>query len=136
MDTDVTVAGLRSDAGASRQLLVSALTNQFELLLSVPLMLEYEAVLKRPENLKAAGATHDDVDAILDALAANGVAVMPTFSWRPELSDPGDEMVLETAVNGQADIIVTFNVAHLSKGARKFGILALRPREGLRMLEV
>lgn len=130
------VAALRSNAGASRQLLVSALRKRFELLLSVPLMLEYEAVLKRPEHLKSAGATRDDIDAILDALAAAGVPVIPNFSWRPELSDPGDEMVLETAVNGQADLIVTFNVTHLRHAATRFGIRATRPPGALSVLEV
>ena len=46
------VAALRSDAGALRQLLISALRKRFELLVSVPLLLEYEAVLKRPEHLR------------------------------------------------------------------------------------
>ena len=48
LDTDVMVAALRSDRGASRQLLLAALNQRLELLLSVPLMLEYEAVLTRP----------------------------------------------------------------------------------------
>ena len=135
LDTDVMVAPLRSNAGASRQLLLSALWKRFDLLLSVPLMLEYEAVLKRPEHLNAAGATRDDIDAILDALAAAGVSITLNFSWRPELSDPGDEMVLETAVNGQADPIVTFNLMHLRHGARRFGIRATRPPEALSILE-
>jgi predicted nucleic acid-binding protein len=130
------VAALRSNAGVSRQLLVSALGKRFELLLSVPLMLEYEAVLKRPGHLRAAGATHDDIDAILDALAAVGTPVITNFTWRPELSDPADEMVLETAVNGRADLIVTFNLTHLRHGARKFGIRAVRPPEAFSILEV
>ena len=54
MDTDVMVAALRSNTGASRQLLISALRKRFDLLLSVPLILEYEAVLKRPEHLRVA----------------------------------------------------------------------------------
>jgi len=134
LDTDVMVAALRSNTGASRQLLIFALTKRFELLLSVPLMLEYEAVLKRPEHLRTASATRDDIDAILDALGAAGVPVIPNFSWRPELTDPGDEMVLEAAVNGQADLIVTFNVAHLRHAARRFGIRAIRPPEALSIL--
>jgi len=134
LDTDVMVAALRSNTGASRQLLIFALTKRFELLLSVPLMLEYEAVLKRPEHLRTASATRDNIDAILDALGAAGVPVIPNFSWRPELTDPGDEMVLEAAVNGQADLIVTFNVAHLRHAARRFGIRAIRPPEALSIL--
>jgi putative PIN family toxin of toxin-antitoxin system len=135
LDTDVMVAALRSNARASRQLLISALRNRFDLLLSVPLMLEYKAVLKRPEHLRTAGATRDDIDAILDALGAAGVPVIPNFSWRPELTDPGDEMILETAVNGQADLIITFNLTHLRHAARRFGIRAIRPQEALSILE-
>jgi putative PIN family toxin of toxin-antitoxin system len=135
LDTDVMVAALRSNAGASRQLLIHALTRRFDLLLSVPLMLEYEAVLKRPEHLRTAGATRDDIDAILDALAAAGVPVIPNFSWRPELTDPGDEMILEVAVNGQADLIVTFNLRDLRNAARTFGVRAIRPPEALAILE-
>jgi len=111
--------------------LLFALRKRFELLLSVPLMLEYEAVLKRPEHLGTAGATRDDIDAILAALAAVCVPVTPSFSWRPELTDPADEMVLEAAVNGLADLIVTFDVAHFRQAARRFGIRVIRPPEAL-----
>jgi PIN domain len=63
------VAGLRSSRGASRRLVTAALNRRFELLLSVPLMVEYEAVMKRPLHLAVAGASAGDIDAILDALA-------------------------------------------------------------------
>ena len=123
------VAALRSDKGASRQLLVSALNRQIDLLVSVPLMLEYEAVLTRPEHLSAAGLTAEAVNEVLDALAAVLVPVRLRFLWRPKLKDPADEMVLETAVNGGADRLVTFNVRHLAATAAEFGIRVRRPRE-------
>ena len=123
------VAALRSDKGASRQLLASALNRQIDLLVSVPLMLEYEAVLTRPEHLAAAGLTAEAVNEVLDALAAVLVPVRLRFLWRPKLKDPADEMVLETAVNGGADRLVTFNVRHLAAAAAEFGIRVTRPRE-------
>lgn len=83
----------------------------------------------------AAAATRDDIDAILDALAAVGIPVIPNFSWRPELSDPGDEMALESAVNGRADFIATFNVMHLGQGVGRFGVRAIRPPEAFSILE-
>ena len=126
LDTDVLVAALRSDRGASRQLLICALDRQIELLASVPLMLEYEAVLTRPEHLEASGLTAEQVREVLDAL---GIPVHMNFRWRPRLKDPGDEMVLETAVNGEADRLVTFNLRHLAVAARDFGIRVLRPRD-------
>ena len=123
------MAGLRSDRGASRQLLISALDREIEMLVSVPLMVEYEAVLTRPEHLDASGMTSRQVNEVLDALARVLIPVPLRFLWRPRLKDPADEMVLETAVNGAADRLVTFNVRHLAVAAREFGVRVLRPPE-------
>jgi len=127
LDTDVLVAAVRSDQGASRQLLLAALNRRFVMLASVPLMIEYEAVLARPEHLAAAGITADDVNTILDALAVVIEPVRLAFLWRPRLKDPADEMVLETAVNGAADRLVTFNLKHLGEAALEFGVRAITP---------
>ena len=110
IDTDVMVAALRSERGASRQILMSALDREFEMLVSVPLMLEYEAVLTRQEHLLASGLTNLQVRKILDDLAGAARPVRLAFRWRPRLPDADDDMVLETAMNGGANAIVTFNV--------------------------
>lgn len=122
LDTDVVVAAFRSDQGASRRLLLAALGREFLMLVSVPLMLEYEAVLKRPEQLSVAGLATEQVDVVLDALAAVVEPVRLAFHWRPTLKDPSDEMLLEMAVNGRADRLLTFNVKHFGEAAERFGI--------------
>lgn len=99
------------------------------MLVSVPLMIEYEAVLTRQEHLDESGLTADDIRAILDAFAKTAIRVKLRFLWRPRLKDPADEMVLETAVNGAADYLVTFNERHLATAAREFGIRVLAPKE-------
>ena len=129
LDTDVLVAAIRSDRGASRQLLLGALERQFDVLASVPLMVEYEAVLTRQEHLKASGLSAGHVNEILDAYAKVAIPVHLWFLWRPRLKDPADEMVLETAVNGAADRLVTFNERHLAVAAREFGVRVLLPRD-------
>ena len=134
-DTDVMVAALRSDRGRSRQLLMAALDGVFQVLASVPLMIEYEAVLTRPEHLEAIGLTSREVNQVLDALAHVSMPVVLGFLWRPRLKDPADEMVLETAVNGGADWLVTFNVRHLAEGARDFGIRAMKPAEAWKQVQ-
>ena len=134
LDTDVLVAAFRSDAGASRRVLLAALAQRFELLLSVPLMFEYEAVLNRPEHMTASGASTEDVRAVLDGLAAVGKRVKLAFRWRPMLPDSNDDMVLETAINGQAHAIVTFNQRDFNPVAAEFGCLVMRPGEFLRAL--
>jgi putative PIN family toxin of toxin-antitoxin system len=121
------VAALRSDRGASRQLLNSALDQRIQLLISVPLMVEYEAVLTRPEHLAASRVSAQDVSEVLDAVAKVSTPVHFWFLWRPQLQDIGDEMVLETAVNGRADLLVTFNERHLAVAARRFGVRVAAP---------
>ena len=127
LDTNVLVAAFRSERGASRKLLLAALDGKILVLASVPLMVEYEAVLTRPEHLSATGLSVQQTNAVLDAFAAVVEPVRLRFLWRPRLKDPADEMVLETAVNGRADRVVTFNLRHLMRAAEEFGIRALTP---------
>ncbi len=92
-------------------------------------MIEYQAVMTRPEHLKASGLKAKEVNSVLDALAAVIEPVQFTFLWRPSLRDPDDDMVLEAAVNGQADAIVTFNILNFDIVAADFGIEVLVPGE-------
>lgn len=121
------VAAFRSDRGSSRRLLIAALDGRFDLLVSVPLMIEYEAVLTQAEHLAVIGLTVRELNEVLDAVARVCIPVQLRFLWRPRLKDPADEMVLETAVNGGADRLVTFNIRHLAAGAQDFGIRVMRP---------
>jgi putative PIN family toxin of toxin-antitoxin system len=134
LDTDVVVAALRSDRGASRQLLLAALNKHFDLLLSVPLILEYEAVLTRPEHLTASGLNSKEVGRLLDDLAAVAELAKITFRWRSNLPDPDDDMVLETAVNGHADAIVTFNMRHFEPASKSFDCAVLLPKDALQQI--
>ncbi|HUI43446.1 MAG TPA: putative toxin-antitoxin system toxin component, PIN family [Terriglobia bacterium] len=129
LDTNVVVAALRSDQGASRRPLLAALDRRIVVLASVPLMLEYEAVATRAEQLAITGLTAEETNAVLDALAAVIEPISLRFLWRPHLREPSDEMVLETAVNGRADLLVTFNVRHFQDEARTFGIQVAQPGE-------
>jgi putative PIN family toxin of toxin-antitoxin system len=135
LDTAVMVAAIRSDAGASRRLLVGALRQQFSPLASVPLLIEYEAVMTRPEHLETAGLSVQDVNTILDAFATVAEPIKLAFLWRPMLNDADDDMVLEVAVNGRADWIVTFNTTDFAEAADRFGIEVLLPNEAVRRLE-
>ena len=135
LDTDVMVAAIRSDVGASRRLLVASLQRRIGLLVSVPLVIEYEAVLTRPEHLQASGLTAADVNAVLDAVVMIAEPVRLAFLWRPALRDPDDDMVLEVAVNGAADAVVTFNRRDFAQGAKAFGLAVLTPGDALRRLE-
>ncbi len=102
-------------------------------MVSVPLFFEYEAVLTRPEHLLASRLTARQATEFLDYLAGIAEPVKLHYLWRPQLSDVADEMVLETAINGRADCIVTFNTRHFGPAAR-FGIDLIWPDEAVRRI--
>jgi predicted nucleic acid-binding protein len=135
LDTDILVAAVRSDRGASRLLLIGALEQRYPVLASVPMMLEYESVLTRSEHLAAAGISAGDVEVLLDALALLAEPIRISYLWRPILSNPSDDLVLETAVNGRADALVTFNRRHFEPAAARFGLEILAPADAVRRLE-
>jgi putative PIN family toxin of toxin-antitoxin system len=131
LDTSVVVSGVRSASGASRSLLELALNGSFEVLVSNALVTEYEAVLTRPEQLQASRLTVNEIREFLDALCRVAMLVAIHQQWRPLLKDPDDEMVLEAAINGHADAIVTFNQSHFLPATPRHGISVLFPREAL-----
>jgi predicted nucleic acid-binding protein len=94
-------------------------------------MLEYESVMTRAEHLMASNLQGDDIAAILDAIGVVGERVRLAYLWRPILGDAQDDMVLETAVNGRADVLVTVNNRHFQPAAATFGIDVVSPAEGL-----
>ena len=98
------------------------------------MMLEYEAVLMRPEQRQATGMSVQDVNIFLDTLALLIIPVIPYFLWRPQLRDPDDEMVLDAAINGGAEAVVTFNVPDFLLASTLFNVQILTPAEVLRQL--
>lgn len=132
LDTDVTVAAIRSPAGGSAAVLRCLDDGRATLLLSAALLLEHEAVCQLAEHRLATGLSATEAGIFLDALAAMAEPVEMYFRWRPQLRDPGDEMVSEAAVNGRAQAIVTFNRRHYGAVPERFGIEILSPGEALR----
>lgn len=85
-----------------------------------------------PEQRPVSRLSLPEIDAVLGSLAAAIVPVEVRFTWRPQLPDPDDEMVLEAAVNGQADALVTHSISHFIMVAPKFGLAVMPPAELLR----
>ncbi len=132
IDTNVFVAALQSQYGTSYRLLMLLESGKFDIHLSVPLVLEYEAVAKRFVGEKA-HLTLGDVDDILDYVCSVAQQHRVYYLWRPFLSDPKDDMVLELAVAASCDFIVTYNTDDFA-GVEKFGVRALTSQEFLRRI--
>jgi putative PIN family toxin of toxin-antitoxin system len=127
LDTDVVVAALRSPSGASAELVRLARRNQIRLAASASLFIEYESVCGRQEHIEAAGLVAEDIPVFLDALASLVEPVPIHFLWRPQCRDPADELVLEAAVNAQADALISFNLKHFTAAAHRFGLRLSQP---------
>jgi len=131
LDTDAIVAAMRSPTGASAAIIRKARRGKIALLLSVPLAMEYEAVCVRPEHQLAAGLSEQEVRIFVDAVIAIAEPVKIHYLWRPQLRDPSDEMVFEAAVNGRANLLITFNVRDYGTAPARFGIEVMTPREAV-----
>src|SRR5262244_3346934 len=135
LDTSVVVAALRTQLGAGNAILRLVANRKLVPLATPPLFLEYEDVLKRPEHRLAHGLSLEAIDEFLAELAALIEPVEVHFQWRPQTPDPNDEMVLETAINGRADAVVTYNVADFSVAAKRFKISVLKPGDLLKKVK-
>jgi putative PIN family toxin of toxin-antitoxin system len=129
LDTCVLVAAFRSRLGASRRLLNGVVAGEVQAIVNLALFFEYEAVLNRDEQMTAHGYSTQEIAIFLEALAGFMVCI-PRMHWqvRPQLSDPADELVLEAAINGQAESIVTFNLRHFVVAAERYEKRVETPR--------
>lgn len=129
IDTNVIVSALRSRTGWSRKMLIQVLRSELRAGVSVPLFIEYEAVLQRPAQRSAFGLTSSEVNDFLTGLAGVLHPIDISFLWRPQLKDPADEMVLEAAVNGSCSHIVTWNVRDFAQTVPRFHLQCLTPAD-------
>jgi predicted nucleic acid-binding protein len=131
-DTSVMVAAARSRRGASHAVLSALPDPRFQPAISIPVFVEYRAVLLRPENLLQRSAPQ--AVGFLDYLLSISDLQEIFFLWRPALPDPDDDVILELAVAAGCRYIVTHNLRDF-RGAEKWGIEAAAPSSFLKQLE-
>jgi putative PIN family toxin of toxin-antitoxin system len=135
LDTSVLVAGLRSRVGASNAVLTLVAEQAIKPLVTTALFLEYEEVLLRAEHRLVTSMSEAAIAGFLAALASAAEGVEVYFQWRPQLGDPADEMVLEAAINGHADALVTHNISDFATAAGRFDLRVVTPGTLLKELK-
>ncbi|MCR5124228.1 MAG: putative toxin-antitoxin system toxin component, PIN family [Treponema sp.] len=133
IDTNVVLSALQSSKGKSFELFSKIGSGLFDFAVSVPLVLEYEAILKN--HLDRNVFSDSDIDDFIDYICAVGVKTKIFYLWRPYLKDPFDDHVLELAINAGAESIVTFNKKDFLE-AETLGIKIQTPKEFLEEMEV
>ena len=131
LDTSVLVAGLRSNQGASFQILRAVRAGDIRIAVSVALVLEYESVILRPGLVP--GFTADEHRRIVDALCQLADHQQVFFAWRPFLPDPDDDLVLELGVAASAKFVITHNISDF-RGSESMGVRAITPAKTLDMI--
>ena len=132
LDTNVLVSALKSQSGASFEVLRQIRAGSIRIAVTVPLLVEYESVLLRPGLVPAFSAVQ--IQSILNTLAALAWHQEVYYLWRPCLDDPKDEMVLEAALAARMNYIITHNVRDFVP-AGATGIQIVTPAQALQLLQ-
>ncbi len=133
LDTNILVSALLSQRGASYKVLTLLRSSKFTIHLSVPLVCEYEDVLKRSDTSCKLVFTENEIDELLNIICAIGIRHKIWYLWRPMLTDFKDDFIAELAIAAQVDYVVTHNVSHFKKLAQ-LGIPAISPKEFLEII--
>jgi putative PIN family toxin of toxin-antitoxin system len=131
IDTNVILSGLKSQKGQSYKILQKILNGGIHFAISVPLVLEYEAVLKRELNRDI--FTDRDINDFINFICKAGEPTKIYYLWRPFLKDPYDDHILEVAITANCKYIITYNKKDFEK-AKDIGIQAITPYEYMEMV--
>jgi putative PIN family toxin of toxin-antitoxin system len=134
IDTNVFISALISRQGASFLLFTHIGTGKFDVCLSVPLVLEYEAVAKRHSGDRIT-LSSEQIDHVLDQLCAISKHHQVYYLWRPLLKDPMDDMVAELAIAASCEYIITHNMKDFA-AVEPFGVKVITPQWFLREIGV
>ena len=129
LDTSVLITALRSSAGAAAEVIRLALHQEFTLLMDYKLACEYRDVALREDQLRVSGKSRAETTVILDALESIAEPVFIAFQYRPMSPDANDDMVLDIAINGAAEVILTNNTRHFRQAAERFQLKVMTPVE-------
>ena len=131
IDTNVIVSGLRSSRGASYKLLSILNNDRWQINLSVGLVLEYEAVLKRYQA--SLGLLSTEIDEVVEDICSIAKLHSIFYIWRPSAKDPNDDFLIDLTVKCQADFLITYNSKDFV-GIGNFGIRVVTPKEFLEIV--
>ena len=133
MDTNVFIAAMLSPSGGNRGILRACLDGRAHPLMGAALFHEYEDVMGRSEPLRKSPLQPGDREALFEAFLSVCEWVKVYFLWRPNLPDEGDNHLVELAIAGGADAIVTNNVKDVRRSELSFPSLRiLTPAEFLK----
>ena len=134
LDTSSLITALRSNRGAASEVLRLVLSEDLTILIDYKIAAEYRDVALRPEHLAASRQTHGKILTLIEVLEELAEPIQVSVKPRPLSNDPNDDMILDVAINGRANALVTQNAKHFSTPGKQYGIQVLSPVEFLTAL--
>jgi putative PIN family toxin of toxin-antitoxin system len=136
LDTSVLIAALRSRSSASAEVVLRLLRFEIRMVLSLALLYEYRDVAMRSDQIAASQLPVAEIADLIDQLEEVAEQTLSNDQRRPLSNDPNDDLVLEAAINGSVDRLITHNIKHLREPASRFKIVVMTPREFLESLRL
>jgi predicted nucleic acid-binding protein len=133
-DTNVFVAALRSQEGASAEVLDRCLARDDQAVMGTALLAEYEELVQRESSWRGVPVVAAEREMLLDDFCAAARWQPIYFRWRPNLPEADDDHVLELAIAGGVEHLVTHNTDDFALGELKFASpRVVTPAEHLRI---
>lgn len=131
IDTNVLIGALiGKERSANRKLLELCLKGQFQPLISYALFSEYEDLINRPSIIKLCKRSPEEINILFEGFLSVCELVKIYYLWRPNLTDEDDNYLLELAIAGNAEVLVTQNIKDFLRSQLKFPQLQIkRPKE-------
>lgn len=121
-DPHLFVAALRSQEGASAEVLDRCLSLEDQAVMGANLLAEYEELIHRESLWRGLPVTVKERETLLDDFCAAAIWHSVYFRWRPNLPDADDDHVLELAIASGAEHLVTHNTRDFARGELKFTV--------------
>ena len=133
VDTSVLISALIGEQGPSREILRRCLQGTYNPLISNALFQEYEDVSGRKQILDLCSLKDNEIRDLLNSFYSVCDWVAIYYLWRPNIKDEGDNFLIELALAGNADCIITNNINDLNNAELKFPELRIiTPEQMLR----
>jgi putative PIN family toxin of toxin-antitoxin system len=129
LDTASFVTAVRSSVGAAGEVVRMIFREELVPLMDLKLGLEYRDVALRSEHVGASALSKREILELIEAMESFSEPVEVVIKVRPLSPDPNDDMILDPAINGRADALVTSNTKHFAGAGKRFGIPVLSPAE-------